>query len=182
MYTQAGRAWIVVVTCSAWLVSAACGDVARPDGGKGLLTVGAAAPDFEGHDADGKSVRMSTTSGARVVYFYPKDATPGCTKEACAFRDAFARYAAAGITIFGVSGDSRASHDAFRKEHRLPFPLVADESGAVANSYGVPTRVGMPARITFVVDQSGKIARVFENVDPGVHADEVLAAALPTSR
>lgn len=154
-----------------------CGETTRPDGKQGLLPVGATAPDFEGRDADGKSVRMSATAGARVVYFYPKDATPGCTKEACAFRDAFDRYTKAGITIFGISGDSHESHEKFRKEHGLPFPLVADESGTIANSYGVPTRVGMPARITFVVDKAGKITRVFDNVDPGVHADEVLAAA-----
>lgn len=154
-----------------------CSDVTRPDGNQGLLSVGSPAPDFEARDATGKPVRLSTTSGTRIVYFYPKDGTPGCTKEACAFRDAFTRYTDAGITIFGVSGDSQESHDAFRKEHALPFPLAADDQGAIAQSYGVPTRLGMPARITFIVDAHGKVKRVFEDVDPGVHADQVLEAA-----
>ncbi len=182
MHTSARSAWFPGLALATLWLTLACGDVTRPDGGKGLLTIGTPAPDFEGRNADGSAVRMSTTAGTRVVYFYPKDETPGCTKEACAFRDAFARYSAAGITIFGISGDSQESHDAFRTQHQLPFPLVADENGTVAASYGVPTRVGMPSRITFVVDRAGKIARVFENVDPAVHADEVLAAATATSR
>ena len=122
-------------------------------------------------------MRLSTTTGTRIVSFYPKDGTPGCTNEACAFRDNFARYKDAGITIFGVSGDSQESHDAFRKEHTLPFPLAADDHGTIAQSYGVPTRLGMPARVTFIVDGQGKVKRVFEDVDPSVHADQVLDAA-----
>jgi peroxiredoxin Q/BCP len=155
----------------------ACGKVARPDGGEGLLPVGASAPDFEARDARGGVVRFSTTGGTRVVFFYPKDGTPGCTKEACAFRDAFERYTQKGITLFGVSGDSHQSHEEFRREHKLPFPLAADESGSIQKSYGVPSRLGMAARVTFIVDADGKVKRVFEDVDPGVHADEVLAAA-----
>ena len=159
-----------------FLVSA-CSEATRPDGGKGLLAVGAKAPDLQAHDATGATVRLSTTPGTRVVYFYPKDETPGCTKEACAFRDAFDAYTKAGVTIFGVSGDSVESHEKFRKEHDLPFPLGADESGSVAASYGVQTRMGMPQRVTFLVSAKGIITHVFEDVDPGVHADQVLAAA-----
>jgi len=165
---------------AAWLVfvfALGCGDVMRPDGGRNLLPVGAAAPDFEAIDANGNHVRMLKTSGKRVVYFYPKDGTPGCTKEACAFRDSFQRYLDNHITVFGVSGDSAESHAEFRKEHDLPFPLAADIHGSIAQSYGVATRIGMPARITFIVDSNGKVDRVFEDVDPGVHADQVLAAA-----
>lgn len=162
-----------------WMVLALCAALGchSDDSEHGLLRAGQDAPDFTAIDAQGKPLKLSTTRGARVVYFYPKDGTPGCTKEACAFRDAFARYTAAGVTIFGVSGDSAASHREFRAEHQLPFPLAADEEGTIAASYGVPTRLGMPARITFLVNASGKIQRVFEDVDPALHADEVLSAA-----
>jgi peroxiredoxin Q/BCP len=111
-----------------------------------------------------------------VVYFYPKDDTPGCTKEACAFRDTWARFSERGVVIFGVSRDSAASHATFLEEHALPFPLVADETGAVQAAYGVPSRFGMAARVTFLVDGSGRIAHVWPDVDPGVHATQVLAA------
>jgi peroxiredoxin Q/BCP len=111
-----------------------------------------------------------------VVYFYPKDETPGCTKEACAFRDWFAKYEARQVTIFGVSRDSAQRHEEFRAKHNLPFPMVADEDGAVARAYGVPSILGMSSRMTFLVSKDGKIVRVWPNVDPGVHAQEVLAA------
>jgi peroxiredoxin Q/BCP len=157
---------------------AACAAQQRPDGGKGLLPVGANAPDLTGRDAAGAEVRLSEQHGHPiVVYFYPKDGTPGCTKEACAFRDAWSKFSAQGVTIFGVSRDSEASHVEFRKEHELPFPLVADESGSIQTAYGVPSRLGMAARVSFLVDGSGRIARVWPDVDPGVHADEVLKAA-----
>lgn len=142
-----------------------------------LLAPGAVAPDVVGEAASGDAVHLSAQRGhPAVVYFYPKDETPGCTKEACAFRDAFDRYAKAGVTIFGVSGDDATSHREFRQKHALPFPLVADVDGAVQRAYGVPSRLGMAARVTFLVGPDGKIARVFPDVDPGVHAEEVLAA------
>jgi thioredoxin-dependent peroxiredoxin len=142
------------------------------------LAVGAAAPDLVGTNADGSKQRLSQVEGEfAVVYFYPKDDTPGCTKEACAFRDAFDKYKAAGVTIFGVSRDSEESHRKFRKNHSLPFPLVADESGDVQRAYGVPSKMGtMAARMSFLVGRDGKITRVWPDVDPGVHAVEVLAA------
>jgi thioredoxin-dependent peroxiredoxin len=143
-----------------------------------MLGVGASAPDLSGTDADGKRVRLSAVKGKfAAVYFYPKDDTPGCTKEACAFRDAFDKYKRAGVVIFGVSRDSEASHVQFRKKHKLPFPLVADESGEVQRAYGVPSKFEkLAARVTFLVDPQGKIVRVWPDVDPGVHATEVLAA------
>lgn len=161
------------------LALVACtGEVRRPDGGVGLLAVGDAAPDVAGEDANGDTVRLSASRGhPAVVFFYPKDETPGCTKEACAFRDAFARYSAAGIVVFGVSRDTAESHRAFAANHKLPFPLVADESGEAERAYGVPSRLGMTARVTFLVGADGRVARVWPDVDPGVHADEVLAAA-----
>ena len=143
-----------------------------------LLQAGQPAPDVTGENQDGSQVRLSAVRGKpAVVYFYPKDGTPGCTKEACAFRDSFKQYVDAGITIFGVSGDDQASHRKFRAEHTLPFPLVADEDGAVQKAYGVPSTFGAPARITFLVDPKGHIAKVWKDVDPGVHAEQVLKAA-----
>jgi thioredoxin-dependent peroxiredoxin len=155
-----------------------CGSVQRPDGGTGLLPVGAAAPDVVGEGPRGERVLLSSQRGLpAVVYFYPMDETPGCTQEACAFRDAFERYTERNVTIFGVSQDSAQSHREFRDKEKLPFPLVADEDGAVTRAYGVPSRLGMSSRVTFLVDGNGRIARVWPDVDPGVHANEVLAAA-----
>jgi peroxiredoxin Q/BCP len=155
-----------------------CGAVKRPDGGAGLLPVGASAPDLEGRDAQGRVIHLSDVRGQRaVVYFYPSDETPGCTKEACAFRDAFARYGAAHVTIFGVSQNDAQTHADFAAHHRLPFPLVADPGGAVARAYGVGSTLGMDARVSFLVGPDGHVERVWPNVDPAVHADEVLAAA-----
>ena len=158
---------------------AACGPVKRPDGGTGLLPVGAVAPEIEGRDPNGAIVRLSEVRGnPAVVYFYPKDETPGCTTEACAFRDAFKGYEAKHIVVFGVSRDSSDSHAKFATHHALPFPLVADESGAISRAYGVSQILGMMAsRVTFLVGADGKITHVWPNVDPGVHADQVLSAA-----
>jgi len=157
--------------------STACGPVARPDGGSGLLPIGASAPDVTGTTEDGKTVRLSDVRGhASVVYFYPKDSTPGCTREACAFRDSFASYGARHVTIFGVSRDSEESHRKFRVEHKLPFPLVADEDGSAARAYGVSSTFGMASRVTFLISADGRVLRIWPDVDPGVHAGEVLAA------
>jgi peroxiredoxin Q/BCP len=145
---------------------------------EGMLQTGATAPDFTATDASGKPVKLSDAAGhERVVYFYPKDETPGCTKEACAFRDAFKSYTDRGIVLFGVSRDSEESHKKFRESHQLPFALVADESGEVQKAYGVPSKMAVLAsRVTFLVDKEGKIEKVWPDVDPGVHAAEVLAA------
>lgn len=154
-----------------------CGPVVRTDGGRGLLPVGALAPEVVGEAADGSVTRLSAVRGhAAIVYFYPKDGTPGCTKEACAFRDAFTRYQQRHVTIFGVSRDSPEIHAEFRVSHHLPFPLVSDETGAIAQAYGVSSPLGMSARVTFLVGPDGRIARVWPDVDPALHANEVLAA------
>ena len=156
----------------------ACRPAERPDGGRGPLPIGAVAPDVTGTASDGSSTTLSAARGhAAVVYFYPKDETPGCTKEACAFRDAFTKYEARRVTIFGVSRDSEESHKKFRAKHSLPFPLVADEDGKIASAYGVSSTLGMASRVTFLVGADGTIVRSWPDVDPGVHADEVLAAA-----
>lgn len=160
------------------LLFAACRPALRTDGGRGLLSIGAVAPDVTGTARDGSSTKLSAARGhAAVVYFYPKDATPGCTKEACAFRDAFTKYEERRVTIFGVSRDSEESHKKFRANHSLPFPLVADEDGSVASAYGVSSTLGMTSRVTFLVGPDGTIVRIWPDVDPGIHADEVLAAA-----
>ncbi len=143
-----------------------------------LLPVGAVAPEVAGPDAAGKVIKLSDEKGKfAVVYFYPKDDTPGCTKEACAFRDAFDKFAQAGVTIFAVSRDSEASHQGFRAHHKLPFPMVADTSGAVQKAYGVPSMLpgtSLASRMTFLVGPDGKIAHVWPKVDPVVNAREVL--------
>lgn len=160
------------------LLASACA-TSRPDGGSGILPVGASAPDFEARDASDQPLLLSSVKGKlAVVYFYPKDETPGCTKQACALRDAYAEYEKSGVTIFGVSRDSEDSHRKFRQSHQLPFPLVADESGAVQEAYGVPSELpGMASRVSFLIDRQGKVAKVWPDVDPALHADQVLTAA-----
>jgi peroxiredoxin Q/BCP len=141
-----------------------------------LLAVGAVAPEVVGVDAKGTTLKLSAQKGKyAIVYFYPKDDTPGCTKEACAFRDAFDKFVAAGVTIFGVSHDPEPSHKAFMAKYTLPFPLVADTSGAVQKAYHVPSNIwGGTKRVSFLIAPDGKVARAFPDVDPGVHAKELL--------
>lgn len=170
----------MVFACAALALFAGCkgAPVKRPDGGAGLLPVGALAPDVRAKDASGREVTLSGARGhAAVVYFYPRDGTPGCTKEACAFRDAWDRYVAAGVVVLGVSRDSEESHRAFMAEHRLPFALASDESGALERAYGVPSTLGLTRRVTFLVSGDGRVAQVWPDVDPGVHASDVLDTA-----
>jgi peroxiredoxin Q/BCP len=159
-----------------------CGPAKRPDGGTGLLPVGSVAPDFAGQTAQGTSLRLSETQGhPSVVYFYPKDETPGCTKQACAFRDTFAKFEAAGVRVFGISRDTAEKHAKFRAHHQLPFALVADNAGTVQAAYGVPNKLpGIAARVTFLIGRDGKIARIWPNVDPVLNVTEVLHAARST--
>ncbi len=160
------------------LVVACSGTPRRPDGGMGLLPVGASAPDIEARDVSDHAVRLSDMRGHPViVYFYPRDETPGCTKEACAFRDTWTKFADAKVNVLGVSRDSGESHKKFIQHHKLPFPLVADEDGHAQTAYGVSSFLGLSARVTFLVSAEGKILRVWPDVDPATHADEVLAAA-----
>jgi thioredoxin-dependent peroxiredoxin len=152
--------------------------VIRPDGGEGMLASGDVAPDFIAKDPQGAVVKLSALRGQPVVvFFYPKDETPGCTKEACAFRDSFKKYDQAGVKIVGVSRDSDESHKQFQDKYHLPFPLAADEDGSITRSYGVLTTLGMASRVTFLLGKDGRIARVYPKVDPGVHADELLQNA-----
>lgn len=135
--------------------------------------------DFNLKNQDGETVRLDDFKGKwLVVYIYPKDDTPGCTQQACGLRDAYAEYTDNDVMIFGVSRDSAESHRKFRESYQLPFPLVADESGAVQEAYGVPSKLpGIAARVSFLVDRQGKVARVWPDVDPAQHTEQVLAAA-----
>jgi len=149
-----------------------------------MLKEGDKAPDFTATDQSGKSVKLKDLKGQRVVlYFYPKDDTPGCTKEACSFRDADEIYRSKGIKVFGVSTDSEASHQKFISKFQLPFDLLADTDHKIVEAYGVWGEKSMygrkymgTMRKTFLIDEQGKIAKVFDKVDVSKHADEVLEA------
>jgi peroxiredoxin Q/BCP len=160
-----------------WLVlAAACATTQRTDGGEGLLTAGSQAPKLSAVDQNGQEVRVPSDAAA-LVFFYPRDGTPGCTREACAFRDAWQRYVDAGVRVIGVSSDSAESHRKFAKEHGLTFPLVADENDAWAKAFGVGKMMGMDKRVSFLIGPDGSIKKTYGDVDPGVHAGEVLADA-----
>lgn len=149
-----------------------------------MLKEGDRAPDFQARDAHGQEVKLADLRGQKVaLYFYPKDDTPGCTKEACSFRDHHSRLKEAGIRVLGVSLDSEASHQAFSSKYSLPFTLLSDTDHRVADAYGVYGErewagkkfMGV-ARKTFLIDEQGKIKKVFDKVNVEEHADEVLEA------
>jgi peroxiredoxin Q/BCP len=158
------------------VASAAC---AHHGGGSddGLLAVGTPAPDFAVTTHDGRRITLSEQRGRWVaLYFYPKDDTPGCTKEACGFRDAAKPLEEAGVVVLGVSEQDAASHAAFAEKYHLPFPLLPDERGTLAAAYHVPVTVGFAKRVTYLVGKDGRIARVWPSVTPTGHAQEILAA------
>jgi len=146
--------------------------------------VGEPAPDFELESDSGETVRLSDFRGRRVVlYFYPRADTPGCTKEACGFRDDFRSYAEKDVAILGVSPDQVRSQAKFRAKYGLPFPLLADPQRRVAEAYGVWGKKKVMGkevmgirRTTFLIGEDGKIARIFEGVKAEGHSGEVLAA------
>ena len=149
-----------------------------------MIEPGKKAPAFSLNDQHGKTHTLSDYAGRPVVlYFYPKDDTPGCTKEACSFRDGFAKFKKQGITVLGVSPDSEASHKKFVTKYKLPFTLLADTDRSIAEAYGVwgekkfmgRTYMGVH-RTTFLIDEKGKIKKIFEKVKPEDHASEVLKA------
>ncbi len=145
---------------------------------KGKVQVGDIAPDFTLSDQHGKAVSLKDFIGksAIVLYFYPKDNTPGCTTEACSFRDSYEVFKDAGAEVIGVSSDSAASHEQFAKQHRLPFTLLSDENGAIRKRYGVPTTFGLlPGRVTYILDKQGVVRNIFSSqFTPEKHISEAL--------
>ena len=148
------------------------------------LKEGDKAPDFAVNDGEGKTVRLKDLKGKKfVLYFYPKDDTPGCTKEACSFRDSWSKFKRRGIEVFGVSLDSEKSHQKFTEKFSLPFRLLADTDRKLSESFGTYGKKKFMGReymgyhrMTFLTDEKGKIKKIFEKVKPEDHAEEVLAA------
>lgn len=148
------------------------------------VSEGGLAPDFELKDENGEPHRLSDYQGRAVVlYFYPKDDTPGCTKEACNFRDDYSAYEKAGVTILGVSPDTSKSHRKFIDKYELPFTLLADTEKKVSKMYDVwgtkkfrGREYEGVRRTTFLIDAEGKIAKIYKNVKPADHSEEVLGA------
>ncbi len=142
------------------------------------VTIGQAAPDFTAPRTGGGEFRLSDLKGQRavVLYFYPKDETPGCTAEACAFRDSYEIFVDAGAEVVGVSGDSVDSHERFAEHHELPFVLISDKGGAIRRLYGVKAKLGFwPGRVTFVIDKDGIVRHVFSSqIDSVRHVEEAL--------
>jgi len=149
-----------------------------------MIEEGTPAPDISAKDQDGNDVRLSDFRGSRVVlYFYPKDDTPGCTKEACSFRDANSEYAEKGIKVIGVSTDSEKSHQKFIAKHSLPFTLLADTEKEIVNAFGVYGEKSLYGRkymgvnrSTFLIDENGVVVKVLTKIKVAEHAQEVLAA------
>jgi len=147
------------------------------------ISAGIPAPDFELQDDTGTPRKLSDFRGRNVVlYFYPKDDTPGCTKEACNFRDDYSAYERAGVAILGISPDDVKSHTKFKKKFGLQFPLLADDGHKVCDLYGVwgakkfmGREYDGVLRTTFLIDEKGEIVKVFENVRPAEHSAELLS-------
>ena len=151
-----------------------------------MLKPGDPAPDFEAATTDGKRVSLKDYRGKKLVmYFYPMDDTPGCTKQACSLRDHDKEIRAKGAEILGVSTQGEESHQKFTKKYNLNFPLLADTDGAVGRAYGtlgggglvskLKSAAGMADRVTFIIDEKGKVAHVITKPDVAHHAEEVLA-------
>lgn len=149
-----------------------------------LLKVGAKAPAFSLKNTEGKTVKLSDFKGKKVaLYFYPKDMTPGCTVEACGFRDDYAQLKKRGVEVLGVSGDDQASHQKFTEKYSLPFTLLSDPTHEMMEKYGAWGEKNMYGkkfmgvlRITYIIDEEGKIARVFGKVKTDNHSKDVIAA------
>lgn len=150
-----------------------------------MLKEGDMAPDFMTQDADGNTVKLSDLRGQKVMlYFYPKDDTPGCTKQACSIRDSYSEFTERGIKVLGISLDDQASHQSFAQKYNLPFTLLADTDRSVSEAYGTYGRQDFGggqvfmtnARKTFLIDEEGRLKKIMDKVNAAEHADEVLAA------
>lgn len=157
-----------------------------------MIREGERAPDFSGVTADGKTVSLEDFRGERplILYFYPRDNTPGCTKEACSFRDHAGEIEAAGAAIVGVSMDSQESHRKFIADHQLNFPLLSDREATVCKAFGVARLGGWfpPKRVTFVIDRDGVVRRVIQSelgisrhIDEALESLRAIAAASPSA-
>ncbi len=148
------------------------------------LALGDVAPEFSMPDADGNTINLSDLKGQRVVlFFYPRDNTPGCTKEVCAFRDAYDELQAKNVAVFGVSTDSAKSHAKFAAKHSLPFPLLIDSAGEVGTRYGCYGLKKMYGkeykgitRSSFIIDPDGTLEKIYRKVKPEPHVAEVITA------
>ncbi len=143
-----------------------------------MVEEGKPAPDFELQSDSGETVRLSDLRGKAVVlYFYPKDDTPGCTRQACGIRDAWSEFERAGADVYGISADTIASHERFKAKYSLPFPLLADPEHKLGEPYGVAQEgKNSYQRSTFVIDADGNVAKIMRRVKPDQHADQVLEA------
>lgn len=150
------------------------------------LEVGALAPDFELNDADGAPFRLSDHLGGQpiVLFFYPRDFTPGCTAEACSFRDSYEDFTEAGALVIGISSDTERSHGRFAARLGLPFRLLSDQKGQVSQLYGVRKRFFnlLPGRETFVIDPQGRVVLVFDSPAAGGHMRNSLEAVKKLTR
>jgi thioredoxin-dependent peroxiredoxin len=143
-----------------------------------VIEEGKPAPDFELESDSGETVKLSDLRGKPVVlYFYPKDDTPGCTRQACGIRDAWGEFERAGAEVYGISADTAASHEKFKAKYSLPFPLLADPEHTLGEAYGVAQEgKNSYQRSTFVIDADGNVAKIMRRVNPDQHADQVLEA------
>jgi thioredoxin-dependent peroxiredoxin len=173
----------LILAAFALLIAAGFAAVfARPRSAQAaMLNVGDHAPNFSTEAVAGDQtipVRLIDYRGRRIVlYFYPKDSTPGCTREACAFRDGYAKLQDWGIIVFGCSVDGADAHRAFAKKYRLPFPLLLDPDKKIAKAYGADNGIpilGLDKRVTYVIGEDGRIAAVYPQVDPAIHASQII--------
>lgn len=183
-----GRAGALALGLGAGILLVAVGGACAQEA-PALLAPGQVAPVFKVTAHDGSVAELARLRGKWVaLYFYPRDDTPGCTKQACSIRDGWPALQAAGVMVFGVSTDGNASHVEFARKHQLPFPLLPDEAGELAAQYRVPVTGGAARRITYLIDPQGKIAFVWDRVDVGAHATQILdkvaelKAASPAAR
>jgi peroxiredoxin Q/BCP len=139
------------------------------------LAEGTTAPDFSLRDQNDQEVKLSDFRGKKnvILYFYPKDDTPGCTKEACNFRDDLSKFRSLDVEVFGVSADDTASHKAFGQKYQLNFPLLADPGKQVITSYGALGEKGYAKRMTYLIDKQGIVRRIFPNVKVEGHSEEL---------
>jgi peroxiredoxin Q/BCP len=169
----------VALTVALLVAVMSCASSNAAQGPAAPLAVGAPSPELEGVDQNGAPLRLKELRGQPLlIFFYPKAGTPGCTKEACALRDVWQSYQKAGVRAVGVSHDTVADQAAFAREHGFVFPLISDTDGRWGKAFGVPLRAWtFYSRVSFLIGRDGKVAKTYLDVDPGVHARQVLADA-----